>query len=614
MLLSCLAAAALAACGGGAEAPVDAAAATLSAIAASGATTGDVNATIAGIEALPTFHMAPAQLAEPGDVDVGGTSASARVEPHRFQVEAALAGLSTARLTPQALALQVAAARTRIAAAGSATPAATAITSAVYTPAQIRAAYGLPTLPVVGASLTAADAAALGSGQTIYLIDAYDDPNAYADLARFSTKFGLPACTNVALTSASKLPLASPPAGCTFSVAWTDSGAALKTAAPAFNSGWQVETALDVEWAHAIAPLARIVLIEAPDSMSNNLLGAVQLANKMGPGVVSMSFGAVEGNWVKGTDSSFASTGMSYVASSGDAGAQVLWPAVSPHVLAVGGTSLQWSGSGTRHEAAWSGSGGGTSAYEPLPSWQAGVRLPGTGAVAMRTGADVSFNADPSTGQYVAMTPPSSATTSWNAFGGTSIATPQWAGLVAVANAKRVAAARGLLGDFHATLYSTIAAVPGTYAAAFADVVDGNDGTCASCAAAIGFDQATGWGTPNAAGLLGALSGASVTSASTAASPVVPGGAYVAKTAVALSQSLGITAPAGVTTTYALKGAPTALKVSASGVLTWASPVTGSYAFTVAATTSAGKSATGSYTLTVTTVARAKPGKVVRSI
>jgi len=591
-LLSCLAAAALAACGGGGDATSPQAAVESATLA---------NSSVADVQALPTFHMAPAQLDEPSDVDVGGRNASAGTPPYRFQIDAALAGLSTARLTPDVLAQQIATLqRARVASASTAKPTTTAIAAAVYTPAQIRAAYGLPALPAVGATLSATDSAALGAGQTIYAIDAYDHPNAFSDLTKFSTKFGLPACTNVALTASTKLPLASAGSGCTFSVAYTDSTGALKSSAPTYNAGWIAEIALDVQWAHAIAPLARIVLVEVTDSGSNNLLGGVALANKMGAGVVSMSFGAAEGAWVESTDASFTTTGMTYVASSGDAGEQVLWPAVSPHVLAVGGTSLQWNGSGTRYETAWASSGGGVSAIEALPSWQSATKVAGAGAATMRTVSDVAFNANPNTGQYVALTAQGSSTTTWNAYGGTSIGAPQWAGLVAVANARRAAAAKALLGDFHATLYQTIAAVPTTYAAAFADIVSGSDGSCASCSAAAGYDTVTGWGTPNATALLNALVGSS--SAADSPAPVVPGGAFSAQTGTAFSQSLGITAPAGVTTTYALAGAPSGLGVNASGTLSWAAPVAGSYAFTATASTSAGKSASGRYTLSVVAV------------
>jgi len=568
-LLSCAVAAALTACGGG------------DGDAAPGETRAEVT-DIAGVQAHPAFHMAPVQLDEPADTGLA---------PHRFQIDASLADLATARLTPARLA---AAQRPRVSAAIHG-EAAAVISATVYSPAQIRAAYGLPALPAGGAAPSGADAADFGAGQTVYIVDAHDHPNAFADLARFSEKFGLPACASVPLSTTTALPLAKAGAGCTFSVAYTDHGGTLLKSAPAYDAEWAAEIALDVEWAHAIAPLARLVLIEVPGDNSNQLLGGVALANRMGPGVVSMSFGAPEGPWVKGSDANFAAPGMSYVAAAGDAGAQVLWPAVSPRVLAVGGTSLQWNGSGTRYEAAWSKSGGGVSAVQPLPAWQADVVLPGLGAPTMRTVADVAFNANPSTGQYVALTAKGAATTSWNAYGGTSIGTPQWAGLVAVANARRAAIGKAPLGDFHAALYQAIAASPVPHAASFADVVDGRDGACAACTAAAGFDTVTGWGTPNADVLIAALA----SDAADAVAPVVPGGAFSARTDSAFASSLNIVAPAGGTTSYALAGAPAGLVVDASGRLRWAAPVAGRFAFTATATTSQGLSASGRYTLSV---------------
>ena len=577
-LLSCLSAATLVACGGGAD-PQDAAAAAEPVSAAAPA--------FDGADVRPSFHMAPAQLDEPADADAFA------LEPRRFEIDAALADVSTARLTPERLAD---ARRMRVASAGDARPAAT-IAASVFTPAQIRAAYGLPALPAAGVALSAADAAGYGAGQTIYLVDAFDHPNAYADLAKFSAKFGLPACTSVALTASSALPLTKAGPGCTFSVAYLDGKGARTNTPPSYNADWIAEIALDVQWAHAIAPLARLVLIEVSAANSNRLQDGIALANRMGAGVVSMSFGAVEGSWVKATDVNFATAGMSYVAAAGDNGAQALWPAVSPKVVAVGGTSLQWGGLGVRHEAAWSGSGGGASAWESLPSWQSGLVVPGAGTARMRTVPDVAFNADPNTGQYVALTAKGATTTSWNAWGGTSIGAPQWAGLVAVANARRAAASRTPLGDFHVTLYRSIGGSTVTRAAAFSDIVEGSDGRCASCAAVAGYDTVTGWGTPNAGTLLNLLA-----IDMTGAAPVVPGAYYLLQTGTAFSAPLSVTSPAGVTTSYAITGAPKGVTVDAAGNVKWASPVAGSYAFTATATTSAGGSASARYTLTVVKV------------
>jgi len=604
VLLACLTA-----CGGGSSPdqtaqPASVSDTTLSTTPStdSSALDSTVAAALATTSVQPAYHMAPALLDEPDQSDVGGTNASAHQAPKSFRVDADIAGIDTARLSRQVLAQRIAdASKARIASANSDTstaPQATAIIGAVHTPAQIRAAYGLPALPAAGTTIDAAMAATLGAGQTIYLVDAYHDATALSDLNAFSTKFGLPTCTNVAIATSATLPLATPPSSCTFSQVTSTSLGMMSPTVPASNATWAPESKLDVQWAHAIAPLARIVLIEMPTSMSTDILGANLVARKLGPGVVSMSFGSAEAGWVASVDYYFAGTGMTYVAAAGDSGSEVLWPAVSPNVVAVGGTSLNWSGSGTRYEAAWKGTGGGMSAYEVLPSWQNGVTPAGGSKLARRAVPDVSFNADPMTGEYVALTLPGAATV-WSAYGGTSIAAPQWAGVIAVANAVRAANAKAALGDIHSTLYTSIAAVPGTYAATMGDVIDGTNGTCATCRAGTGFDEATGLGTPNATQLVALLSGTSVPLATTSAAPTVPGGSFTGKVGTALSQSLNVTAPSGTTISYALTGAPSGLTVDATGTLKWATPVAGSYSFSAKASTAAGASASATYSLKV---------------
>jgi subtilase family serine protease len=614
-LFAALLAGSLTACGGGATpapmspaaAAVDAAAVDAPAVDASAAAPdGEIAADLIQGEALPTFHMAPAVLAEPADIDAGGTNASARVEPLRFDVDASLAGVDTARLTPQALAQHVADVRTRAAsvspsAEGTTAPAVTTLPGAVFSPAQIRAAYGLPALPATGSSISASVAATLGAGQTIYLIDAYHDAGALADLNRFSAKFGLPSCTGITVATTATLPLAKPGASCTFATVHSTSAGALTATTPAYNGGWAPESKLDVQWAHAIAPLARIVLVETPDAMSNNLLGGIALANRMGPGVVSMSFGMAEASWAPTVESRFTTAGMTYVAATGDSGAQVDWPAVSPHVLAVGGTGLQWSGSGARVELAWSHTGGGVSAFEALPSWQSGVTVAGGGSLARRAVPDVSFNANPMTGQYVAVTPPGSTTTSWGSFGGTSIAAPQWAGLVAVANAIRVANSKALLGDIHSTIYSSIARVPGTYAAAFSDIVQGSNGTCSTCFAGNGYDALTGWGTPDTAGLLSSLTGSTTTApSSTNHAPTIASRTISTSSGRSFSTNLTGSDADGNAITYTMTGAPTGMSLSTTGTLAWwTNPKHGTYAIHVTVTDTHGAKGTGTITLVV---------------
>lgn len=604
--LSLLLLAALTACGGGSSVgttPMDTVSAADSTPVSAEAAPVDAAtaAQVAATEVTPAYHMAPALLDEPAATDAGGTNASARMTPKTWQADSALADLPTARLSRDVLSKRIAElGRKREAAASAETVTPKAVlTGAVFTPAQIRAAYGMTALPAVGASLTAAQSAALGAGQTIYLIDAYHDATALTDLNAFSAKFGLPTCTNAPLAvTATALPAA--PSKCTFTQVNSTLTNKMTATVPAYNATWAPESKLDVQWAHAIAPLARIVLIEMPDALSSSILGATLLAKLLGPGVVSMSFGSVEAGWASSYDFYFAGTGMTFIASAGDAGSQVLWPAVSPSVLAVGGTGMNWSGT-TRTEVAWSSGGGGLSTKVAVPAYQSGVKSSSGVALPTRAVPDVAFNANPSTGQYVAITAPGSSTTSWSAYAGTSIAAPQWAGIVAVANAVRVANAKAVLGDFHTLLYKSIAAVPGTYAASMGDIVEGSNGTCATCAAGIGFDMTTGWGTPNSTQLLQALTGVTTTTttATTTAVPTVPGGSYAGTAGKALSQSLGITAPAGTTTSYALSGAPSGTAVNASGVLTWAAPVAGSYSFTAIATTAAGKSAQATYALKV---------------
>ena len=377
--------------------------------------------------------------------------------------------------------------------------------------------------------------------------------------------------------------------------------------APGYDSGWATEIALDVQWAHAIAPLARIVLIEAPDATLNSLLGGIKLANAMGPGVVSMSFGANEGNYTASVDAAFTGAGMTYLAATGDSGAAVSWPAVSPNVVAVSGTSLSYSGSGPRSEVTWSGTGGAVSAYTAKPAYQSAA-VPGMGTPLRRSVADVAFNADPNTGQYVAVQS-SSGSLNWISAGGTSLSTPQWAGLLAVANAQRALAGKPVLGSAHTALYSGIASVPGNYAAAFADINRGANGSCSTCAAKIGYDTATGLGTPHSASLLSLLGGSSASPAATA--PVVTPASISGKVGSALSFTASASGPNPLS--FSLSGAPAGLLISASsGVVSWPSPVAGNYALTVVARDSkTGLSGQAVYSISIAAAPTAAAPKIM---
>jgi subtilase family serine protease len=553
--------------------------------------------TVAAQSVQPAFHMAPVLLDTPDNADESGDNMSAHRHPRRHAVPADSEGISTRQLTPQLL--EEARREHRhghhtldlTSPDGAITPMASSSAVSTYSPAQIRAAYGLSALPATVTSLTAAQAAQLGAGQTIYIVDAKHNPNVAAELTAFNQKFGLPTCTTQTIATNAALPLPAAPVNvCRLSIVYNTAAGGMTSVVPAYDSGWASEISLDVQWAHATAPLARIVLIEAADASINSLLGGIKLANAMGPGAVSMSFGALEGSWTSSVDAAFSGSNMTYLAATGDSGAAVSWPAVSTKVLAVGGTSLSYSGTGTRSETVWSGTGGGTSLYTLRPTYQT-TAVPGMGAYSGRSVADVAFNADPYTGQYVALMAPGSTTVNWMSMGGTSLATPQWAGLIAIANATRALSAKATLGSPHAILYGQIATVPGTYASAFADITKGSNGTCAICASTVGYDTPSGLGTPNVSSLVSALSGLAIP-------PVVTSASISGQVGTALTFTASVTAPNAVT--YALTGAPAGMSISAAGIVSWPTPVAGTYSVTVTAKDSkTNLSGQGVYTVTI---------------
>jgi len=324
------------------------------------------------------------------------------------------------------------------------------------TPAQVLSAYGFNQISFSGIKGT-------GAGQTIAIVDAYDDPNIASDLHVFDQTFGI----------------ADPP---NFSVFKQY----VNGVAPKTDSGWAMEIALDVEWAHAIAPDANIILVEANTSSLSNLLSAVDYARSIASvSVISMSWGSSEFLSETSYDSHFTTPaghqGITFVVASGDAGAPAEWPAVSPNVLAVGGTTLNVSTSGTYiSESAWSDSGGGYSRYESEPSYQSSVQSSKT-----RSNPDVAYDASPSTGFAVYDTVASSGQSGWFEVGGTSAGAPQWAALVAIADQGRVLAGKTTLANAQVPIYS----LPSTD---FHDVTSGSNGYSAS----KGYDLVTGRGTP----------------------------------------------------------------------------------------------------------------------
>jgi len=341
--------------------------------------------------------------------------------------------------------------------------------STAFTPAQIRHAYGFDQV------------ANQGTGQVIGIVDAYDDPNAEADLAVFDAKFGLPACTSAN--------------GCFRKV--------YSGTKPATNANWALEIALDVEWAHAIAPKATIVLVETPTNSLTNLLAGVDVAVRNGASAVSMSWTVAEFSGENSYDNHFTASGVTYFAAAGDSGTGVVYPAASPDVVGVGGTSLHLNSSGNyQSETAWSGSGGGLSKIEREPLFQSQFAIPDD-AKGYRGAPDVSYNGDPGTGVAIYDSFGINGASGWFQVGGTSAGTPQWAALIAITNSTRVATRKANLPSADTNLYSI---AKSAMASDFHPVTSGTNGTCgALCTATAGYDFVTGLGTPQAPALIAAL-------------------------------------------------------------------------------------------------------------
>jgi len=316
-----------------------------------------------------------------------------------------------------------------------------------------------------------------GSGQTIAIVTAYNAPTIAADLATFDSMYGL----------------AAPPSF--KKVSQTGSTSSL----PVADAGWALETSLDVEWAHAIAPAASLLLVEAKASSLTHLDTAIAYAGKQsGVSVISNSWGSAgELSGETSYDSYCKLTKALCVFASGDAGNPGGYPAYNPYVLSVGGTTLNLTTSSTGavsvgSEASWSGSGGGVSLYETRPGYQS--KLP----FAKRTIPDVSYDADPQTGFAVYDSTAYNGASGWYQMGGTSAGAPQWAGILAAANQLRVAKRKAVLAAW--TTAGTTPAATAVYAltSGLSDISAGSsNGSCGSiCSISVGYDAITGLGSP----------------------------------------------------------------------------------------------------------------------
>ncbi|WP_329371392.1 ricin-type beta-trefoil lectin domain protein [Streptomyces sp. NBC_00669] len=325
-----------------------------------------------------------------------------------------------------------------------------------YGPSDLQQAYNL-----------ASAAASSGGGATVAVTELADNPNLESDLATYRSQYGLPACTTAN--------------GCFRKV----NGSGQQGDYPGGDPGWGTEASLDVDMVSAVCPLCHILVIEAGD-----LDAAQNLAVSLGAHFISNSWGTGDGSGDAGADADFDHAGVVDVASSGDGGYGVSFPATSKYVVAAGGTSLHQDSGTSRGwtESAWSGSGAGCSSWESKPAWQTD-----TGCGGNRTVADVSAVADPGTGVAVYDTYGQGG---WFVVGGTSASSPIIASTFALAGAPATNAASVLYG----------------HASALNDVTSGSDGSCSPsylCTATAGYDGPTGLGTPNG---LGAFNGSGSTS------------------------------------------------------------------------------------------------------
>ena len=354
-------------------------------------------------------------------------------------------------------------------------------------PASARHAYGFDRLSC-SFTLPWGSTALCGSGQTIAIVDVYDDPAVESDLGVFDNQFGIPACTMANGCFAKAQPQGIPDSG--------NRGAST-------TQDWALETSLDVEWAHAIAPGARILLVEAISasftSTSNPLADAAAYAAEQ-PGVhqVSMSFGGKEVSFEALYDKDFQALGVSFIASSGDSGNGIIYPAASPYVVGVGGTSLNLDSQGNvLNETSWNLSSGGISAYENQPSYQTQYGISSGG---LRGVPDVS---------YLAGAPyfPVYDTFGWRGLegwiqvGGTSAGAPQWSALIAIVNSGRATPISSAPFGTDTILYN--AATGSVYSTNYRDITAGSNGNCgAICSARPGYDFVTGLGSPRANNLV----------------------------------------------------------------------------------------------------------------
>ena len=323
-------------------------------------------------------------------------------------------------------------------------------TPAGYGPANLQSAYKLPS-------------SSRGSGQTVAIVDAYNDPTAEADLGVYRAQYGLPPCTTAN--------------GCFRKVNQTGG-----TSYPATNAGWATEISLDLDMVSAICPNCHILLVEASTASYANLGAAVNEAAALHANAISNSYGG--GDVSDASAPYYNHPGIAVTASSGDSGYGVQFPASSHYVTAVGGTHLTTaSNSRGWSETVWSGAGSGCSTLNTALSGQSTFN---TGC-SKRAEADVSAVADPATGVAVYDSTPYGGSVGWQVYGGTSVSSPIIASVFALAG----------------NTASINNNYPYAHSTSFFDVTSGSNGSCSPsqlCHARVGWDGPTGLGTPNGIG------------------------------------------------------------------------------------------------------------------
>jgi kumamolisin len=315
-----------------------------------------------------------------------------------------------------------------------------------------------------------------GGSRAIAVVDAYDDPNAFADLQAFSAQFGVRAPTPTSFQVVYAPSGGATPGSCTGPATQPQNAAIF---------GWDVEESVDVQYAHAMAPKATLYLVEAQSNYDTDLDCAVTVASSLvasaGGGEVSMSWGGTEFPEETASDPIFTTHGVVYLAATGD-DPGVIYPSASPNVVAVGGTSLStnFNTGNFEFENSWQAAGGGASAFESRPNYQDRIaRLVGT----QRGVPDIAADANPYTGVWVADSLVFGPGT-WYIVGGTSLAAPTVAGIVNAA------------GSFAPSSVSELNTVYRT-PFGFNDITVGNCGPYMGSWAAPGWDFCTGVGSPD---------------------------------------------------------------------------------------------------------------------